>query len=156
MTQGVECPECGGMKTKVQQSNLDVLGNRVRTRYCVDCEHLFATVEVAVPGLSFPRTQRSRSDSALVAVPEHVTVTRLPNAVTVRVVKRTLRDSCRRGHPWTEENSYLSPSGKRTCRRCRLVNARERYHYARAKAPPVILEEQREKWRAAWRRRRAA
>jgi len=40
---------------------------------------------------------------------------------------RTVRDTCARGHEMNEENSYLSPSGDRYCRKCRALNARDRY-----------------------------
>jgi len=33
--------------------------------------------------------------------------------------------TCRNGHPWTEENIYVSPKGIRACRICRAKNARK-------------------------------
>ena len=156
-TQGVECPECGGMFTKVQQSNLDIENNRVRARVCQDCDHLFSTVELVVPGLSFARTQRSRRHDARIVTPQYVSVRPNAASVTVFVVEPKVSDTCRRGHPWTPENTYIHPRRQtRTCRECRLINARERYHHARRKAPESIKAEQRAYWREAWRRRNAA
>ena len=154
-SQGVECPECGGLLTKVSQSNLDVEGNRVRTRRCQDCDHQFGTVEVALPGLSFPRTQRTRNPMR-VAVPQHVSVKQDGKTVVLKVIAPKYANTCRKGHPWTPENIYRPPrTGRRTCRQCRLENARERYHNARRKAPESIKEEQRKRWREAYRRRSA-
>lgn len=37
----------------------------------------------------------------------------------------TMTDTCKRGHPRTDENTYVSPKGKRSCREClRLDKAR--------------------------------
>lgn len=156
-TTGVECPECGGLKTKVNQSNLDVEGNRVRARRCEECAHLFSTVEVAVPGLSFARTQRSHSPTQRILTPQYAKVTPTQTGVTIRVYGPTFAATCRRGeHAWTSKNIYTNPStGHQTCRPCRLANARERYHHARRKAPQSILDEQRARWREAYRRKAA-
>lgn len=42
------------------------------------------------------------------------------------------QDQCRKGHPYTEENTYIIPStGRRTCRRCqRISNARSKIRKA--------------------------
>lgn len=49
-------------------------------------------------------------------------------------------DTCRRGHPWTEANTYTQPDGKRTCRRCaseRRAELRAAERPAADLAPPV-------------------
>ena len=38
-------------------------------------------------------------------------------------------ETCASGHPWTPENTYVKPDGRRNCRRCR-ADASARY-YAR-------------------------
>jgi hypothetical protein len=38
---------------------------------------------------------------------------------------------CRKGHPWTEENTYRW-GGRKVCRTCRLAAERRRYHRKRA------------------------
>ena len=157
-SQGVECPECGGMFTRVVHSNLDIENNRVRARVCQDCKHKFSTVELAVPGLSHARTQRSHSQRARVRTPQYVNVKRREKGMTLSVLGPFFDLVCRkRLHDWIPENIYTSPStGRQTCRPCRSANARERYHHARRNAPESILEDQRRYWREKERRRRAA
>ena len=158
-THGVECPECGGMFTKVINSNLDIENHRVRARICQDCEHPFSTVELVVPGLSWARTQRSRRGRAIITRPQYVRVKTNPHSLTLYVEEPVMVATCRSGrHEWKPENIYHSPKGHRMCRPCRLENARERYHHARRKAPPSIIEDQRAYWRERdrIRRRRAA
>lgn len=36
-------------------------------------------------------------------------------------MREHMSDSCRRGHPWTPENTYVRPSGARNCRTCREI-----------------------------------
>lgn len=40
---------------------------------------------------------------------------------------RWLGDHCKRGHPLTEDNIYVSPKGRRRCRACQREGNRERY-----------------------------
>jgi hypothetical protein len=35
--------------------------------------------------------------------------------------------TCRKGHPWTPENTYVDPRGRRNCRRCRNAKQQARY-----------------------------
>jgi HNH endonuclease len=52
-------------------------------------------------------------------------------AVTHRVnCDRAKRSCCRRGHPYNEANTYITPRGNRQCRRCQLL-AVYRYRYRR-------------------------
>jgi hypothetical protein len=39
---------------------------------------------------------------------------------------RATRDTCRRGHPFDEENTYVTPDGRRQCRAC--VQLRQQEH----------------------------
>lgn len=39
--------------------------------------------------------------------------------------KRVVSDYCKRGHPFSEENTYLTPSGSRCCRECQRKRADE-------------------------------
>lgn len=154
---GVECPECGGMFTRVKHSNLDIEGHRVRARVCEDCQHLFSTVELAVPGLSFARTQRSTRGRSIITRPQYVRVQENTKSLTIHVEDPVYKPVCRSGkHEWTAENTEVTGRGTRLCRECRREWARDYYHNTRRKAPPSILEEQRAYWREQYRRRRAA
>jgi len=154
-THGVECPECGGMQTRVKHSSLDIEGNRVRQRDCEDCGQRFGTVEVSMPGLSYPRTQRSKRQNGWVEKPQYVKVTRRDSSTTLHVVKPQRVATCRKGlHPWIPENK-VSNGGRETCLPCRRAAARNLYHHARRNAPPSILEEQRAYWRKQYRKRAA-
>ena len=46
---GVECPECGSIKTRTRATGYSYDDDRVRRRQCADCLHYFLTIEVAVP-----------------------------------------------------------------------------------------------------------
>lgn len=37
---------------------------------------------------------------------------------------RLERASCRRGHPFTDDNVYVAPSGQRVCKACRRIHTR--------------------------------
>ena len=39
-------------------------------------------------------------------------------------------EACRRGHPFTDENTYIDPTGRRRCRECNRIRSRDG-HYAR-------------------------
>jgi len=42
-------------------------------------------------------------------------------------------DACHLGHPYTDENTYIDPTGRRRCRECNRINSRDG-HYARREA----------------------
>lgn len=46
------------------------------------------------------------------------------------------RDACKRGHPYTPENTYMQEGRGRQCRECRRVAARDRARAQRATATP--------------------
>lgn len=43
----------------------------------------------------------------------------------------SLKTECPQGHPYSDENTYTSPQGVRTCKVCRRAKARTRYHNKR-------------------------
>lgn len=147
---GLICPDCGGIRGMATQSTLDVEGNRVRNRVCRDCGHRFATVEVALEGLSYHKVRPSTRRS-----PQYVRVTTTGASLRLSLVESAPADVCRRGHPFTPENTYIQPSsGNRSCMECRRDGARRRYHHARRNAPPSIIEDQRAYWRELYYRKR--
>lgn len=47
----------------------------------------------------------------------------VPHRVNVkRGLSGQLKNECRKGHEYTEENTYHAPSGKRFCRACKKAN----------------------------------
>jgi hypothetical protein len=144
------------MRCEAVQSNLDAEGHRIRNRRCEDCEHIFSTVEVIVPGLAYHKTRPSKIGSRPKRIPQTVKITHGSDWTRVQVVDTKPLELCRRGHPFTPENTYVQPSkGSRSCRICRNAGALARYHNARRKAPQSILDDQRAMWREAYRRRAA-
>lgn len=64
--------------------------------------------------------------------PEHLeAVTHLEN---VRRGLKSQKTHCKRGHPFDEENTYITPRGLRNCRKCRAAAERERQKRIRAVA----------------------
>jgi len=49
---------------------------------------------------------------------------------------KIMRETCKRGHALTPDNTYVAPSGARTCRTCKrdYTRARQRRNYATRKA----------------------
>lgn len=46
---GVECPECGSIRTRSRATGYSHDNDRVRQRVCADCAYRFITVEMAIP-----------------------------------------------------------------------------------------------------------
>lgn len=44
--------------------------------------------------------------------------------------------TCKYGHPWTEENIYTDPKGRKACRACHNAATLARYYEAKAATPP--------------------
>jgi hypothetical protein len=42
------------------------------------------------------------------------------------------KTKCKRGHDYTEENTYINPRGERSCRTCNRANERARYQARRS------------------------
>jgi len=58
---------------------------------------------------------------------------RLRTAPFIRGVRRRYKADdthCKHGHAWTEENTYIAPSGSRVCRECQKIGARKFYKKA--------------------------
>jgi hypothetical protein len=57
---------------------------------------------------------------------------------------------CMRGHPWTDENTYVAPDGRRRCRTCRRRRGRERKHRLRVVRgdPGARARESNRRWRS--------
>jgi hypothetical protein len=56
---------------------------------------------------------------------------RSAEAVEAAAASRRARTTCKRGHPLTGENLYVTPDGKRVCKECRKLhkkNSRRRTH----------------------------
>jgi hypothetical protein len=43
-----------------------------------------------------------------------------------KIAHNSLKTYCKRGHDFVPENTYMSPSGKRTCRTCKNMHQQER------------------------------
>ena len=61
-------------------------------------------------------------------VPEHLAKNRamakerLKNATIAAAIEKRNRTSCKRGHLFTEDNTYVNPQGKRVCKTCRKMH----------------------------------
>ena len=156
-TRGVGCMTCGSTQTPAIGSNYDEEGNRIRLRYCRDCQAYFTTVEIAIPGLSFHRAKSSR-DRWQRMTREYVRVTQLPKSLKIEVIPSSPIKMCRRGlHEMEGENIGWNGRNrsKRYCRECKRQNAQLNYHHARQHAPESILEDQRRYWREQKRKQAA-
>jgi hypothetical protein len=160
---GAECPECGGMFTRAENSGFDTEGNRIRSRKCQECGHHFATVEIHVPGMSFHRANsikrgRWSTPRPVKRTPDHIRVKAEGDSLSVTLVKGKRLNVCRSGlHELVGDNVYVNPNtGHRSCSPCRRKAARELYAHKMAHMPPALLEEWREKDRKRSQRRRAA
>lgn len=55
----------------------------------------------------------------------------LTHAENLRRSWRSLQLTCKHGHPWNRENSYVDPQGHRNCRACRRAGLRRWYQRKR-------------------------
>lgn len=161
---GVECPECGGLRTGVAKAGLDSEGHRIRGRACKECNHHFTTIEIPVPFV-FNRMDVTKPEHALKQlrgksnytavprrIPDHFRVTHVEgdprhhqpkHQTNITFVPGKNSDWCRKGlHKLVEGNLDKRP-GKRQCRECRRENQRA-YRAERAARFPVIAAEERE------------
>ena len=119
-----DCWEWTGCRTELGYGLFDCDGQRTRA-------HRFAYEEVVglIPeGLEIDHLCRNPS----CVRPEHL------EAVTHRENMRrsdnanARKTHCKRGHEYSEENTYVHRDGRRQCRECLRITARMRYHRAKA------------------------
>lgn len=58
-------------------------------------------------------------------------------AVAVRVANQLARTHCKHGHELTEENTYRTPQGYRTCRKCHSLKVQRQQERKRAALRPA-------------------
>lgn len=138
---GVECPECGSVRTGCNRAGFDGNGNRIRVRDCRDCGLRFNTVEAPAEfvfnRMDTSKLERDRRRNALRIGPDHEAKRFQPTRgtgwleVDVRVYEMKPSNKCRRGlHELTPDNVYLNKTtGNRKCRICsRAASAAYRAH----------------------------
>lgn len=69
--------------------------------------------------------------------PDHLEAV-TPGENTRRSWQRTPMASCRRGHPFTPENTHTRSDGRRTCKKCRNAGRMRRYYATRVKQDAYI------------------
>ena len=133
MMLGVECVDCGGIRTRVVKAGMDANGNRIRMRKCRDCSAAFTTVEAAHP-FNFNRTDVVYADRARdqyqAAVGRRVEMkpywSRDTLLINVEVIPGKRTNRCRKGlHRLEGDNVDVRPSGGRVCRECRRIAHRK-------------------------------
>jgi len=163
---GVECPECGDLRTGVAKAGLDSEGHRIRSRKCKGCDYIFTTVEVPIPFV-FNNMDVAKSDreqkriaakrtkyksaprrvNSYFVVNEIVGDSRRGNAgygASIRFVPARKANICRRGlHPLNKANTYVRSNGSRICKACRREWGRA-YRASLRERFPVIAAEDRE------------
>ena len=137
---GPQCPECGSThSSSLQRGWAEPNDDYIRRRECAECGVRFVTVEVVVPTdettfyrLDY-RGREWRRENYRVKYSK--TRRRLPVqhsdfllvSVKVKPNPKLERNICKRGHPFTPENTYVNPaSGSRTCVLCRQIR---QHHY---------------------------
>lgn len=174
---GVECPDCGDLRTGVAKAGLDESGHRIRTRACRNCDHHFTTVEIPFPFVftrldtakpereqgrltavrkNFAAVPRVSNDRFVVTHSDGARPGRTPSpSLHVRLVYGKKSDLCRRGlHSMTGHNAVIRANGGRTCRQCANARRRESRREFRRRFP-IIAHEQDAVKREKMRQRRA-
>lgn len=98
-------------------------GSRRKPIYSIDVAERASVkrvTEAFLPWLGVRRTARAQEILALIE--------ELDAAAAYR------EQFCKRGHPWTPENTYTSPRGIRACRQCKKDHGREWMRQKRAGA----------------------
>ena len=177
---GVECPECGDLRTGVAKAGLDVEGHRIRGRQCRNCDHTFTTIEVPIPFV-FNRMDVMKTEYGLdrlkrigPKVQYRASPRRLPDhfeshtfegdqrhsqpkyGMTITFIPGSKSDRCRKGlHLLVGRNVFRRPDGARQCRECINARNRERRREFRRRFPALAHEQDAVK-RQKQRERRAA
>lgn len=156
-----ECPFCLEMQCKVDASDFDDANQKSRTRICPNCGP-FSTIEVPVltgdgkpvPMMQFATNKRQQVRDAQRIRKGYRAIGARYRSGTVHVMVRyqpPTKDPfnvCWRGHEFTEENTYVAPNGRRSCRTCKKGHQKE---YKTVNADKI-----REQQRVRLRLRRAA
>ena len=143
---GPSCPECGSTRSRsMNRGWSEPDDNFLRHRYCEECDCRFVTVEVVVPteDTTFYRLDyrgrewRRENYRAKYSKTKHRLPIQHSDLLTVKIKvtpnPALERNICKRGHPFTPENTYVYPNtGQRSCKLCRQV--RQRNYYLREKA----------------------
>lgn len=72
------------------------------------------------------RAARGMSYAEVIASERYVDVSGLPKATAARVAKQRNATHCKHGHPWTPENTRITPEGWKNCRACHNAKMRRR------------------------------
>lgn len=171
---GVECIECGDLRTGVAKAGLDEDGHRIRSRKCRQCDNAFTTVEIPLAFVfnSMDVTKRESEHNRYVdrkgdveevyprVHPDSLRITERINAageveVVIRVVKGRRSDRCRKGVHWLRgDNVRFDTQGKRHCRACTNAYNRE-YRRQHPEYVKMMAREQRRALRARKKSERA-
>ena len=132
---GVECPECGDLRTIAAAGGLDEDGHRIRLRKCSNCDHNFTTLELAIDFnfYAFDTMKRKhRTYKGRVPMYElgHFKVWQVGETTSIRPTPGQARNLCRKGlHPLRGKNVYIRPNGQRVCNPCRRAAANALYRH---------------------------
>lgn len=69
-------------------------------------------VDRAAKGMTFAQVTARR---------RYVDTSGLSKAIETRVAKQLARTHCKNGHPWSDENTRIGPTGGRECRACARI-----------------------------------
>ncbi len=101
------CPQ--GHEYTPENTKLSVRANGGTKRYCRECNRIRAkanrTSNALDPGVKAERAEMRRVEA---------------------VEKREAQTHCKRGHEWTDENTYIAPDETWTCRTCKNDRKRAR------------------------------
>lgn len=70
--------------------------------------------------------------------PEHLQLLKHPEHARTHNIKKT---HCKRGHEFTKENTRISPTNKRICRKCERINHYNAYHKDIEKARAYVKKQ---------------
>lgn len=164
---GVECPECGDLRTGVTKAGFDEEGHRIRQRACRNCEERFTTLEFPIPfvfnqvDVSKPEREASRlrrdgPATKFTAAPRTIhayfSIThlkadtragRLPRyGATITLHPASKSNLCRRGlHRLQGYNAMPRTDGAKTCRACSNIRASVRRREFRQRFPLIAKEQ---------------
>lgn len=141
---GPSCPHCGHIKSsRMGNGWSEPNDDYLRYKKCDGCGEKFVTVEVIIPPDSTTfyrldhhgrRMRRERWRRRFSKTGRHIkSHEERSDQLFIRVRVKSSADfdpatECWRGHKWTPENTYVTPSSKyRRCRLCRDISAHAYY-----------------------------